>query len=277
MSPVQKRAAIYARISRDVDQTGLGVARRIEGCTKLCATNGWTVVRVFEDNDISAYAGKPRPDYQAIVEQLGSFDVLVAWHPDRLTRSPAELETLIDAVEQAGVQIATVTAGAYDLSTAPGRMSALIVGAVARQESEHKSERIRRKTRQLAEAGKAYGGGMRPCGYEVDKITVNDTEAAEIVNMVDKVLEGHSVRSMVIDMSQRSVPTAGKAKEWTRRVVRGVMLNPRITGGSAATSSAGCSSRGRTSRSGVHHPTRRHTSSRNREHDQSSSGPAGCR
>jgi site-specific DNA recombinase len=49
-----------------------------------------------------------------------------------------------------------------DLSTPSGRMVARQLGAVARYESEHKSERQRRKHQELAEASKSSGGGARP-------------------------------------------------------------------------------------------------------------------
>ena len=43
---------------------------------------------------------------------------------------------------------------------------ARIEGTIARRESEHKSERITRKHRQLAEEGKPVAGDRRPFGYE---------------------------------------------------------------------------------------------------------------
>ena len=80
----------------------------------------------FTDNDVSAYSGKPRPQYAALMEAVGAgeVDVVVAWDPDRLHRSPAELEDFITAVEQAGVQVVSVQAGSVDLSTAAGRLAA---------------------------------------------------------------------------------------------------------------------------------------------------------
>lgn len=40
-------------------------------------------------------------------------DAIVAWHKDRLHRSPRELEALIDLVERSGVRVAAVSAGDY--------------------------------------------------------------------------------------------------------------------------------------------------------------------
>jgi DNA invertase Pin-like site-specific DNA recombinase len=61
---------------------------------------------------------------------------VLAWHTDRLHRSPKELETYIDLCEPRGVVTRTVRAGELDLATASGRMVARQLGAVARYESE---------------------------------------------------------------------------------------------------------------------------------------------
>ncbi len=84
-------------------------------------------------------------------------DAIVTWHNDRLHRSPKELESFIDLVERTRVILAVVTGGDYDLTTPDGRLSARIVGAVARKESEDRSRRVRRKHLELAEQGRPAG------------------------------------------------------------------------------------------------------------------------
>jgi site-specific DNA recombinase len=85
---------IYARISLDRTGGGLGVERQIEDCTRLAAGRGWTVVDVLSDNDVSAFTGRRRPAYRGLLERMrsGEVEVVVAWHTDRLRRSPRELE-----------------------------------------------------------------------------------------------------------------------------------------------------------------------------------------
>ena len=64
--------------------------------------------------------------------ESASIDAIVTWHNDRLHRSPKELEAFIDLVERSRVRLVVVTGG-YDLTTPDGRLSARIVGAVARK------------------------------------------------------------------------------------------------------------------------------------------------
>ncbi|MGW6395395.1 recombinase family protein [Streptomyces sp. NPDC055103] len=171
------RCFIYARISEDREGAGLGVERQIEDCHTLAAqlSNSdveYRVVRPFKDNDLSAYSGKPRPDYIAMLQALrdGEGDCVLAWHTDRLHRSPAELEEYINVCEPKGIDTRTVKAGHLDLTTATGRMIARQLGVQARYEIERMIERQRRKRDQMAERGE-YFGGRRPFGYEPDGIT----------------------------------------------------------------------------------------------------------
>ena len=146
---------LHRRISKDREADGLGVERQRRDCEALAERLGWTVTATYTDDDFSAYSGKPRPAYRDLLAAIdsGTVGAVLAWHPARLHRSPRELEGFIDLVERHGTAVQTVTAGAYDLTSPTGRMQARIVGNVARFESEHKSERLRRKMDELADAG----------------------------------------------------------------------------------------------------------------------------
>ncbi len=98
------RAAIYVRQSRDVRE---GIARQLEKCKRLVEATEWELVRIFEDNDVSAT--KPRGPKTAWAEMLrafdnGEFSVLVSVNLDRLLRAQRDLSVLIDR----GILIRTV-------------------------------------------------------------------------------------------------------------------------------------------------------------------------
>ena len=84
-------AGIYARISHDASGTALGVTRQRADCEALIARKGWDVGEVYIENDTSAFSRKPRPQYLRMLDDVrnGRVGVVVAWHPDRLHRSPA--------------------------------------------------------------------------------------------------------------------------------------------------------------------------------------------
>lgn len=229
---MSKRAAIYCRISRDPSGDMLGVQRQEKACRELCEKNGWTPVEpIYVDDDRSAYSGKPRPGYVALLDAVKAHkvDVVVAWAPDRLTRSTLDLESLIDTVEAAKVDIATVQSGVYDLSTPSGRMSARVVGAVARYESEHKSARLRAKAAEIAATGRVGGGGSRPYGFDDDRRTHRRSEAKIIREVAGRIVAGETIRGVVADLNRRGVPTVS-GKAWTVTSLHRILIAPRTAG-----------------------------------------------
>jgi site-specific DNA recombinase len=226
-----KTAAIYTRISRDRQGEALGVGRQEKACRELCKQKGWQVLDVYSDNDVSAYSGKARPRYTAMLSAIEAkdADLIVAWAPDRLTRSNRELETLIDLVEKAHAEIATVEAGLYDLSTPAGRMSARVVGSVARFESEQKSARLKLKAAQIASTGKNGGGGSRPFGFEDDRITIRESEAAVIRLCAERIIAGWTLRGTARRLVDDGVLTVS-GKQWTITSLKRILVAHRTAG-----------------------------------------------
>jgi len=99
---VVRSAAIYARISADVEGKSLGVQRQLEDCRKVAADRGWPVGAEYVDNDVSAFSGKPRRQYARMLADLGSGarDAVVVYSLDRLHRRPAELEEFVALCER---------------------------------------------------------------------------------------------------------------------------------------------------------------------------------
>jgi site-specific DNA recombinase len=225
------RSGVYVRISEDREGAGLGVARQEADCRALADRLGWTVERVYIDNDLSAFRSGKRPAYAELLAnaEVGGLDAILAWHTDRLHRSPLELEGFIDICERRGLAVQTVTAGPIDLTSPSGRMIARQLGAVARYESEHKAERQRRKARELAEAGKLAGGGTRPYGFASDRRTVNPDEAAVIRECAQRLLAGEPLRNLARDLNHRGVATVTGAP-WSTQVLRGLLMSGRVAG-----------------------------------------------
>jgi DNA invertase Pin-like site-specific DNA recombinase len=222
-----RSAVIYCRISRDRIGAGLGVERQLSDCQELARRLAWTVAAVHTDNDISAYSGKPRPGYRALLEDLkaGRANAVLTWHTDRLHRSPAELETYISVCQAREVPTHCAKAGELDLSTASGRMTARILGAVARQEVEHSIERIRGEKMQAAKAGK-YRGGRRPFGYDADGVTVRPVEAAAVLDASRRVLLGESLTSISREWNAAGIATA-TGGSWTPTALQRVLQRAR--------------------------------------------------
>jgi site-specific DNA recombinase len=223
------RAAIYTRISSDPTGQRAGVSRQLEDCRGLADRLGWEVAAHFDDNDLSAFTGRTRPDFERMLAAIGraEFDAIITWHPDRLYRSVKDLERLIDTAESRGVLIRSVTAGDVDLSNSTGKMLARIVGSVSRAESEHKAERQRRANVQRAEAG-SWWSSQRPFGYTQTGERL-ESEAKLIRQAAADVLDGKSLRAIAREWNAAGISST-RGAAWNTSRLKRLLVNPRYAG-----------------------------------------------
>lgn len=227
------RAAIYTRISNDKESRELGVARQEEDCRLLAEREGFVVVEVYTDNDISASTNsfKPRPEYLRMLvdAQAGRFEVILTYSTSRLTRRPREIEDMIDLHKSHGTQLVTVASGRPDLYTADGRMNTRFTGNVDTAEAERTAERVRRKQQELAESGRH--NGPRPFGWDIvgvrsdQRLVINQAEAAILLECVQRILRGDGLWKVCLDLNARGVKTSAGG-EWKTQVLRRMLLRP---------------------------------------------------
>lgn len=239
-----RRAAIYERISSDPTGRAAGVERQDADCRALAKQLRWKVVAVHRDNDVSAYSGKPRPGYRDLLNDLreGRADAVIAWHPDRLYRRLPDLEELTKVAQEHSILIRTVRAGAVDLNTASGVMTAEILASVSKHEVAHSIERVTRAKAQAAAEGR-YRGGPRPFGFEADGVTVRESEARWIVAATDAILSGESLNGFCRTLNAAGVRTVERrrrqedgtrgepeSREWRQPELRRMLLRARNAG-----------------------------------------------
>ncbi len=228
--------AIYARISDD-RHDGAGVDRQLEDCRALAKRESWQPTAEFVDNSVSAFSGKLRPRYRALLAAVNGGEVsrIVVGHIDRL------LEDIIDLADAGRVQVITVRAGDLNLGTDSGITMARVAVAFANQESRDKSKRVKRAKQQTREQGKS-SGGPRPFGWKATFIlddvgkkrrilSEDPREVALIRTAIADLLAGSSLRDIAMRWNTAGVPQTqtGRAN-WTAQIVRQVVSNPRLAG-----------------------------------------------
>lgn len=225
-----RRAVVYTRISRDRNDSQLGVARQERLCRTLCGHAGFDVAQVLVDNDVSATGHKARPGFEELLHAVtaGGVDVIVALDSDRLLRKPGDLERLFELCEEHQVRV-VYEHGGFDPVSGDGMMEARIRAAVDAEEVAKLRKRVRRKALELAELGEVSGGGWRPFGFEDDRRTVRDTEAVLIREAAHRVLAGDGIRAVCRDWNARGVlPVRGGV--WTAPAMRRMLVSGRIAG-----------------------------------------------
>ena len=224
--------AVYARISSD-DGTALGVSRQVADCRELAGRLGWVVAEEYVDNDVSAFSGKRRPEYERMLDDLrdGVRDGVIVYHADRLTRRPIELEQFVEVLTAAKAEVRFVAGADVDIGSGDGDglMVLRMMGAVAANESASKSRRVRRKMVDNAVAGRPHGGSRRPFGFEDDRVTIRPDEAEVIRILTSRFLAGESSRSLATWLDQEGIRTVYE-KPWRTTTMVDMLRSARIAG-----------------------------------------------
>lgn len=242
-----KRAALYTRISQSDDKVDKP-ADQEDALRRIAASSGYEVTAVFTDDDISAFEGKhTRPAFESLVARtaMGEFDVVMATEPQRFTRgSASELEALNLAMTKAGAVFHTRAAGVMDPSTPMTQAMLRFQDTLAWLEVA--TNRERQKARNAADRARGIPKrALRPFGYEVDGMTLRESEAVHIREAVRFVLEeGGSMIRVAHRWNAAGIQTDGMNRErkgrdgvkkaarpyWTATTVRSVLLRKRNAG-----------------------------------------------
>lgn len=209
-----KRAAIYARISRDKKDDGATLDGQIGLCRQLADRHGLTVVAEYREPEGTGASekskAKDREEYEAMLNaaRADKFDYILAYADDRLTRRPHELEKLIGLVDQTGLKFRTVRTEHYDLSTTQGITLARVLGAISAGEARTISERQKVTFERNAYAGKPKIQRQRAFGWDEDGITIREPEAALIRQAVEEIKAGATIASIRHRWNRSGVRTA---------------------------------------------------------------------
>ena len=143
------KAVVYTRISLDRTGESLGVDRQEEACQEEAARLGATVVSVETDNSVSAYTGRRRPGFEAVLDYVrsGRASMILCWHLDRLARRTADLQAVLDLMTGRDAPcpdlvIHPVKGSEIRGDDHSGQLTAGILTLVASFESGHKGERV---------------------------------------------------------------------------------------------------------------------------------------
>ena len=178
------RAALYARVSTE-DQAAYGVSldAQKERLLQYAENNNLTVVDIYCDEGISA---RKRYTRRAEVIRLlndvkaKKVDVILFIKLDRWFRNIAdyyEVQTILDRYNVQWI----ATEEDYDTTTANGRFSLNIRLAMAQDEADRTSERIKFVFKNMVKEGRVISG-VAPKGFKiVNKRPVVDEKMADVV------------------------------------------------------------------------------------------------
>ena len=148
--------AEYARISRDKRGAAEGVETQQAENADAADELGLVIGASYVDNDLSAYSGVERPEYERLLADIaaGKIGTLIIWHANRLHRSTEEVNAFIKLARAHGLRLYSTTKGAfYNLDKASGRKELRDDTSEAEYESEHRGERVAHRPQAAGPAG----------------------------------------------------------------------------------------------------------------------------
>lgn len=224
--PSVANVGVYVRLSEDRDGTSTSPRRQADDCRALCAAKGWTVARVFEDVDLSAFRHVRRPAFEEMCADLtaGRIDGIVCWKLDRLARNRRDYSRLAELVESTGAILAAVN-DPIDTTTDMGWFVVDMLAGMARMEAANTGTRVRRAIAESAQAGKPHKSGRRPFGLAKDWTAIEPGEAHLIRDAAARVLAGASVNSITREWNADGVTTTS-GNVWRAYSLRRLLMSP---------------------------------------------------
>ncbi|HUR61254.1 MAG TPA: recombinase family protein [Candidatus Thermoplasmatota archaeon] len=225
------RVALYTRVStEDQAKEGFSLDAQLDRLRFYAKAQGWQVAGEYVDEGHSGRTPK-RPQYQRMMEERASWDVVLVLKMDRIHRNSRNFMAMMDALSKEGKGFASVTES-LDTGTAMGRFVMDIIQRIAQLESDQIGERTYVGMEQKAKSRAGNLGKPAPFGYRYTPegpFAIVQEEAALVKIMFDSFVKGEK-RS---DIAQKLVDNGYRTragKPWTRWNVGEVLQNPTYAG-----------------------------------------------
>jgi putative DNA-invertase from lambdoid prophage Rac len=145
------RTFIYARVSTS-DQTTDNQVQEVQRA-------GFDVRedRVVVETVSGSVSANERKGFQSLLHKMEAGDVLIVTKLDRLGRNAMDVRATIEVLESRGIRVHCLALGGADLTSAAGKMTMQILGAVAEFERDLLIERTQAGLARAKSEGKTLG------------------------------------------------------------------------------------------------------------------------
>jgi site-specific DNA recombinase len=222
------KAALYVRVSTDEQaKEGYSLDAQEEKLEAFCFSQGWEIKKLYREEGQSA-KNTNRPQLKLLMSELTSFDVVLVYKLDRLSRSVADINELLQIFEKHGVSFKSATEP-YDTTTAQGKLLINIFASLAQFEREQLSERVRMGMEKKTKTGK-WPGGMAPYGYKItDKNLEVNNDEVEVIKKIFEFSKTFGFFTIARTLTKLGYKTRN-GDSWHVDTVRGIANNPVYAG-----------------------------------------------
>lgn len=242
----QKRYVIYTRCSTDDQAQGdyTTLDAQAHHCKNMLDAFGYELAGIGKKGIINddGFSGKDlnRPGIQKILEDVNkkkrSFDGIIFFRLDRLTRNPRDLYSLIDLFRDHDIDFISVREN-LDSSTAIGRVVIGILGLLSAFERELTGERVKASALARVRQGRWVGGRL-PYGYKLvpdgerlpngtqpNRIEIDETIGPKLKIIWELAAQNKSLTQIGMELEKREIYTTS-GKLWRRQGLSTLIKNP---------------------------------------------------
>ena len=217
-----KRAALYIRVSTEEQaRHGLSLGEQRRDLEEYAKQNHYTIVGVYADEGTSARKSlHRRRELQRLLDDIraNKIDIVVVKDLERWMRSVRDFYKVQDILDEHNVGW-ECSQDRYNTTTANGKMQLNMRLAIAQDESDRDSERIRYVFEGKRKRKEVLSGAIPQGMSIVDKHIVFNERADMVRAMFDHVYNGGSVRSCIAVVKERF------GIELTYQIVRRTLSN----------------------------------------------------
>jgi site-specific DNA recombinase len=217
------RVVCYCRVST-AEQSDSGVSLEAQQAKMRAYADLYnlTIVETIIDAESAKSLNRSGLQHALDLLRAGKADGLLIVKLDRLTRSVADWQDLIDAYfgERGGKQLLSVN-DSIDTRTAAGRLVLNVLITVAQWERETIGERtkeaLRHKINSRQRVGKVrFGFDLAPDGTTLIE---NPAEQQTLAFMRNLRAAGRTLRQIAAELTARNIPTKERKSRWTHTAV----------------------------------------------------------
>ena len=236
-----KKAAIYARVSSEKQDTDLSISAQFRALREYAAKHDYEVFREFVDEAESGRTAD-RPAFKEMIANARRssrpFSVILVWKYSRFARNREDSIVYKTLLRKHGVQVISITEPFEDTPT--GRLLEAMIESLDEFYSANLGEEIMRGLRESASRG-FYVNGYAPYGYRrikvrdgnKDRVKLEPEEhQSEVVRQLfGDVLKGKGLKELGKDLQNNGIagPTG---KGWGKTTLYHILTNEVYTGAS---------------------------------------------
>ena len=237
-----RKAAVYARVSSDKQDTDLSLGAQIRALKEYAVRNNYEIVREFVDEAESGRTAA-RPAFKEMIALAKTkqplFGTILVWKLNRFARSRADSITYKTLLRNKGIEVISINEPVDDSPT--GRLLEGVIESIDEFYSENLGQDIRRGMRENASRG-FFNGSKPPYGFHKIKVKDGDRERNKLEPEPEESVAVQTVKRM-FDMASRDIGCkeiattlnregfrTGKGQRWGRTTVYKVLTNEAYAG-----------------------------------------------